>query len=423
MTARIFYADLWGLRQGKYHTLLETAVNDTEWAELMPHSPDYLFVNRDETDLDEYMNGWKVTEVFPVNSVGIVTARDEFVLDFDKVKLRDRIEEFRGDGLSDDDIRNKNELKDTKVWNVTSARKALRNDEDYEQAFATCLYRPFDIRPLFYHKDMLERPRPEVMHQLQHTNFALVCPKRVETVGTWQHLLCSRNIVDHVAVSLKTIDSTFPLYLYAKEGEMQFGKGRCPNLSLDFIKVFSEKLGLKFVDDGKGDLKETSGPEDIFNYAYAVFHSPTYRARYAEFLKIDFPRLPLTSNKELFKALAEKGAELVALHLMGSLRLNKLITSYSEKGEHTVEKVSYDEKTKRVYINKTQYFDGVTPEVWNFHIGGYQVCEKWLKDRQKAHRKLSIDDIGHYQKIVVALKETIRLMTEIDELIPSWPVN
>jgi predicted helicase len=175
------------------------------------------------------------------------------------------------------------------------------------------------------------------------------------------------------------------------------------------------------VSDGRGDLVETFGPEDVFNYAYAVFHSPTYRARYAEFLKIDFPRLPLTSDKELFKGLAVKGTELVALHLMESPILNNLITGYPVAGSNTAEKVSYDENTQRVYINKTQYFEGVPPEVWNFHIGGYQVAQKWLKDRKS--RTLTYDDLTHYQKVVVALTETIRLMKEIDQLIPSWPIE
>ena len=171
----------------------------------------------------------------------------------------------------------------------------------------------------------------------------------------------------------------------------------------------------------EGEVKEVFTPEDIFNYAYAVFHSPTYRTRYAEFLKIDFPRLPLTSDKRLFKALAEKGAELVSLHLMEAPILNTPITKYPIDGSHKVEKVAYDDKNQRVYINKAQYFEGVLPEVWDFHIGGYQVCHKWLKDRKG--RTLSYDERVHYQKIVVALKETIRLMAEIDEIIPSWPVE
>jgi predicted helicase len=214
----------------------------------------------------------------------------------------------------------------------------------------------------------------------------------------------------------------FPLYLYPAEGEMQFEEGkRHANLSSEFIKAISEKLGLKFIEDGKGDLKETFGPEDIFHYVYAVFHSPTYRARYAEFMKIDFPRLPLTSDKKLFKALAEKGAELVALHLMESPLLSSFITTYPVEGSHEVEKVQYVENDKRVHINKTQYFGNVPKEVWEFHVGGYQVAQKWLKDRKG--RKLTVDDINHYQKVIVALRETIHLMAEIDSLIPSWPLT
>jgi predicted helicase len=163
-------------------------------------------------------------------------------------------------------------------------------------------------------------------------------------------------------------------------------------------------------------------PEDIFHYAYAVFYSPTYRARYAEFLKIDFPRLPLTGNRDLFFRLAALGGELVALHLMESPKLNDLITEYPVKGTDIVEKVRYNDKGDRVWINPTQYFGGVPAAIWNFHIGGYQVCEKWLKDRKG--RKLTYEDTRHYQRIVVALNETIRDMTEIDEVIRQhgdWP--
>jgi len=160
--------------------------------------------------------------------------------------------------------------------------------------------------------------------------------------------------------------------------------------------------------------------EDIFRYAYAVFHSPSYRTRYAEFLKIDFPRLPLTSSLELFCALAALGGELVALHLMESPKLNQHITKFVGKGNNAVIKVRYEDQT--VWINSTQGFHGVPENVWQFHIGGYQVCEKWLKDRKG--RLLSADDIQHYHRIVVALYETIHLMAEIDEAIAAhggWP--
>jgi len=258
---------------------------------------------------------------------------------------------------------------------------------------------------------------------LSGENIALISMRQVAMNEPYSHFGVAQVVVDNRAFySNRGIQCLFPLYLYPAEGEMQFDGGhRRPNLNPEFIKDISGKLGLTFIEDGRGDLAQTFGPEDIFNYAYAVFHSSAYRTRYAEFLKIDFPRLPLTSDKGLFKALVEKGSKLVSLHLMESTALNKPITKYPIIGSNEVDKVTYDDNNQRVYINKTQYFEGVPPEVWNFHIGGYQVCQKWLKDRKG--RKISIDDSTHYQKIVVALKETIRLMEEIDELIPGWPVE
>jgi hypothetical protein len=163
-------------------------------------------------------------------------------------------------------------------------------------------------------------------------------------------------------------------------------------------------------------------PEDIFHYAYAVFHSPGYRSRYGEFLKIDFPRLPLTVNLELLRALARLGGELTALHLLESPKLDKPITEFIGGRQPEVEMISWSHNT--VWIDKAQTtgFQRVREDVWNFHIGGYQVCQKWLKDRKG--RKLSKDDIAHYHKIVIALTQTIRIMAEIDEVIEAhggWP--
>jgi predicted helicase len=301
----------------------------------------------------------------------------------------------------------------------------VQADKNWNDKFISCLWRPFDYRYLYYHKELIDRPRSQVTEPLLKSNFALLAMRQIALEGGCTHFLAAKiPSIDRVFYSDKGAASVFPLYIYLAEGEMPLdGINRHANLNPEFIKAFSEKLGLTFIEDGKGDLQRTFGPEDIFNYAYAVFHSPAYRSRYAEFLKIDFPRLPLTSDKVLFKSLVAKGGVLVALHLMESPLLNNLITKYEVKGEHLVEKVSYDEKTRRVSINKTQYFEGVPPAVWNFHVGGYQVCEKWLKDRKG--RKLTIDDIDHYQQIIVALKETIRLMQEIDAAIEShggWPV-
>ena len=178
------------------------------------------------------------------------------------------------------------------------------------------------------------------------------------------------------------------------------------------------------------DAGDTFGPQDIFHYIYAILHAPTYRVRYADFLKRDFPRIPLTSDPALFWELARLGAELTALHLMESPSLNDLLTRFPEVGDNVVGNLRYTAPRReddgrvapgRVCINQTQYFEGVAPDVWEFQIGGYQVLHKWLKDRKG--RALAFDDLLHYQKIVVALTETMRLMEEIDDAIPVWPVD
>jgi predicted helicase len=426
--ARVHYADVWGLRESKYHILSETDVNTTQWTELKPNSPFYFFVTRLEDYRSEYEQGWKVTDVFPVNSTGIITARDKIVLDFDHHTLKERLAEFINASVSDEIIRqtyfgrkesDKYAPGDTRGWKLPDAREKLQSEKNLSDHIKPCLYRPFDIRPIYYTDYMVDWSRPEVMrHMLARENLGMLVTR--QTRDQWD-ALATNCIVGHKSLSAYDITSLVPLYLYPTEGEMQFEKGRRPNLNPEFIKTVSDKLGLKFISDGKGDLIGNFGPEDIFNYAYAVFHSPTYRSRYTEFLRIDFPRLPLTSDKKLFKSLADKGAKLVSLHLMESPVLNNLITKYPVAGSNLVERVGYDENTQRVHINKGQYFEGVEPAIWNFHIGGYQVCQKWLKDRKG--RILSYDELTHYQKVVVALKETIRLMAEIDTLIPSWPVE
>jgi len=254
-------------------------------------------------------------------------------------------------------------------------------------------------------------------------------------------LLCSRQVVDEfrhifttrILANINGIDTAgkfgsgpfFPLYLYPEpedtkgkqrdlldENEWEISeKGRVPNFDKGFVKVVCERVGMNFVSDGRGDLKKTFGPEDLFDYIYGIFHSPEYRQRYAEFLKIDFPRVPLPGDREIFIKVAQVGRELVGLHLMEAevLEDDKRWPKFDVEGDMVVEKgyPKYDEGERRVYINEKQYFEGVRPEVWEFCVGGYQVCEKWLKNRRG--RNLSYDDIEHYQKITVALGETIRV--------------
>lgn len=283
-------------------------------------------------------------------------------------------------------------------------------------------------------------------------NIALITIRqtRRDEIGTF---LVGQGLINKDAVSIFDIATVFPLYLYPGRGASKRSRqtmmfdggvntapdGRHPNLSDSFITELAQRLALRFIPDERGDLQETIGPEDVFHYAYAVFHSPTYRSRYAEFLKIDFPRLPLTSDVSLFAALAEKGAELVDLHLLrlpgddgvggngGATILvspGKQGVTFPKPGTGVVEKVAYvgpqGSHLGRIGINNEQYFEGIEPETWEMHIGGYQPLDKWLKDRKG--RALSFEDIQHYLRIVIALRETRRIMAEIDELIPGWPL-
>jgi predicted helicase len=284
------------------------------------------------------------------------------------------------------------------------------------------------VRFLLYHDLMVDWPRADVMRHLRQPNLALCVGRAgLVTSGSWDLIFCTQQICDH-NLFYRGSSLNLPLYLYPN-GDLPpdlfaHENGRLPNLSSAFVEAIATKLGVRFVAEGRGNLRKTIGPEGIFHYAYAVFHSPTYRDRYAEFLKIDFPRLPLTSNMDLFRALADKGGDLVALHLLESPKLDVFLTDWPVKGDNLVEKVQYTEKGGRVWINKAQYFGGVPEAVWEFRIGGYQVCHKWLKDRKG--RKLTYEDTQHYQKVVVALNETIRLMAEIDEAIRQhggWPVR
>ncbi len=429
--ARVHYADLWGTREGKNKSLAEMEVITTPWRELQPHSPYYLFVPQDTDLRAEYDRDWPVNEIFPVNSVGIVTARDNLTIHWTPQEVMDTVKDFAK--LDPEAAREKYNLgEDVQDWRVEWAQKDLRHSGLEERLVAPVLYRPFDVRYTYYSgqsRGFICRPRSEVMrHVLAGENLGLIATR--QTRDEWA-VFSTRFIMGHKSLAAFDINTLFPLYLYPKVlGQVN----KTPNINPTFVNDLSGKVGLTFVSEGRGDLETNMGPEDVFSYAYAVFHSPTYRQRYSEFLKGDFPRLPLTGNKTLFKALVGLGAELVSLHLMESPRLETFITRFPVSGSQVVEGVRYvippgpplgkGGGNGRVYINSEQYFEGVPPDVWAFTIGGYQVCHKWLKDRKG--RTLSFEDLHHYQRVVVALAETIRLMAEIDDVIEAhggWPIH
>jgi predicted helicase len=445
--ATVYHAHLWGLREHKYQRLLETEAGTTKWTKLDPQAPGYLFIEQDKGMRAEYERGWRITDAMPINSLGIATARDDLTVHWSAAETLTVARDFAA--LPVEEARQKYDLgEDVRDWKVSLAQEDLRSHGLQSSAITEILYRPFDRRFTYYTgrtRGFHCMPRREVMsHFLGGGNLGLSTTRSVEIARGWEHLFCSRRIIQLHTVSLKEVNYLFPLYAYPRGGASPeqasldveisawpTGKsGRRPNLCPRFIETLKQRLELSFDPDGKGDLKKTFGPEDVLNYIYAVLHSPTYRTRYAEFLKSDFPRVPMTSDRKLFRTLCGLGAELVALHLLESGALENLITSYPVKGSSIVEE-GYPEylapgaskavKEGRVYVNKDQYFEGVPPGVWEFHVGGYQVCEKWLKDRRG--RTLSYDETRHYQRIIVALNETIRLMAEIDAAIPKWPIE
>jgi len=448
-TAKIYHSELWGKRQHKYANLLDNNVKTTEWKRLDPQPPFYLFVPRDIKLLPEYETGWKITDIFPVYSTGIKTHRDHFAFAFDRKTLEKRISEFKNLSIEDYIIRQKYDLPDTRDWKLHEKRLALYKVKNWRQNILKCLYRPFDKREIYYHSDITEWPRPEVLrHILTAKNIGLITTR--QTRDKWDSLVTS-TLCGHKCCAGYDINSVFPLYLYPdpeKNGDLfSNGTSKHVNISSSFIAALKKRLSLSFVPEGRGNLKKTFGPEDIFNYIYAVFHSPSFRSRYAEFLKSDFPRVPLTSSRPLFAGLCKLGGELVSLHLMESRKIEHFITNFPVPGSNEIEKgcPKYVEpgepepwtgkplKKGRVYINpdvikenkKGQYFEGVPSEIWEFHVGGYQVCHRWLKDRQRQGRKLEYEDIEHYHKIIAALSETIRIMTEIDQVIDEhcgWPL-
>jgi len=443
------HGDLWGKQEDKYAALTKLGPKSRHLASVRPKSPSYYFVPRDEKGIKEYQQYWPVTKIYNTYVAGIVTARDSVVFAHSSEELLRTIKDFRDVSLTDDELRfkyfggisrSKYPPGDTRGWKLHDARINLRNDKNWKSHVVNCMYRPFDIRPLYYIDSMVDWPRTKFMrHMLEGENLGLITTRNIEIGRGFEHVFATRNIAQHHAVSLKEVNYMFPLYLYREddngkntggggngngyqmmiaEPKAKYGKKRRPNLSREFVKEMAAALKMEFVEDGKGDLKKTFGPEDIFDYIYAVFHSPNYRKRYAEFLKSDFPRVPLPEDAKQFRKLASLGGELVALHLMESPKLERLITKYNVNGDHLVDRVRYVDARKRVYINGEQFFEGVPKDVWEFQIGGYQVCEKWLKDRKG--RKLTVDEISHYQRIVTALSETIRLMNEIDKAALPW---
>jgi len=419
---RVKHSEIWGIRNDKYKWLSKHDLRMKGWAELKPSSPFYLFVRRDEKLSKQFQSYPSIQNIFPVNSVGIVTARDHFVIDFQKGPLQRRIEQFANSSLDDSFVAQAFNLKDTGAWKLKTARDKIIDNEERGKHYTQILYRPFDIRHLFYHDAIIERGRREVMQHMLRANLGLVLPRRVETAIPWGHAFVAEGIVEHVAVSLKTIDYCFPLYLYEKSDSG--GSGRRSGFSryqpmfvFEPAAAYSMRhanVSSKLLTSLSNGYKKQPTPEEIFYYIYALLYSNAYRKKYAEFLKTDFPRVPFTKDHRLFNKLAEKGEELVDLHLLKSKKLVKPIAKCEGSGDLRVVKVTYDQNNARVNINPDKWFTGIPSEVWEYYIGGYQVSEKWLKDRKG--KELSSEEVAHYTRVVTAIAGTISIQKSLDDL-------
>jgi predicted helicase len=422
----VAHTDVWGSREAKYDWLAKHSAGNTDFAKILPYPPFYFFEPQNTSYREEYDSGFKLTDAMPCFGLGVQTSRDHLVVGFDSAELEGRIERFIAPNRSDAEIRSEffpgkvvadYAAGDTRQWALSDARRKLRADSTWRKRIRPCLYRPFDWRVILYDKRMVDWPRPEVLGHMLHPNLCLLVNRQSKEDFA---VLCAKAIPERKIAAVYDASSSFPLYLYPYEDGLNLSATSQANFSNSFLKTLAAKLGVE--QTTPSSLPAGLTAEELLGFIYAVFHSPGYRSRYADFLKIDFPRLPLTGNLKLFRALARLGGELIALHLLESPKLNKAITEFIGGRNSEVEKVTWSKST--VWIDKAQTtgFKGVREDVWNFHIGGYQVCEKWLKDRKA--RRLSKDDIAHYQKIVVALAETVRLMTEIDDVIEmhgGWP--
>jgi predicted helicase len=395
--------DIYGKQEDKHNSLDSNAAALIHGNQSEPDECDSLFIPKGFEGEEAYENGFKMEALFQVNGNGITTEKDGVL------------------------------IKDTKQELYESIKSCYKMPPDHTR-IKKIAYRPFDFRYIFYDIDLVDGTREKAVRQLLRYNMALVMPR--QSIDSLGHLfiantICDRNLID--TEGQVEAGYVFPLYLNpeANNADLFAETVRQPNLNPEIVQRIASGLGLLFTpekEDGEGNVcfahntgvsaayRLTFAPIDVLDYIYAVLHSPTYRETYKEFLKIDFPRVPYPTDSGRFWHLVELGGQLRQLHLLRSIGIETYITDYPIDGTNQVEKIRYEDG--KVWINAEQYFDGVPELAWQFYIGGYQPAQKWLKDRKD--RILSMDDVLHYQKIIVALTETARLMNEVDRM---WNVE
>ncbi|MFA5593261.1 MAG: type ISP restriction/modification enzyme [Micavibrio sp.] len=395
--ADVYHADSFGLREDKYDRLENENLKKTEFSKIKYEEPYYFFVPKDFQQAGTYNQFFSICDLFPIYTSGIETQRDSLAIHFETASIQNVIKDISE--LDTRDFSQKYALsKDGRDWTIAGAKKDVGQPDC--QKIKKILYRPYDLRWTYYtgnSKGFVAYPRHNVMKHLMGGDNVALITSRITKGESFAHISLSKTIVEKIYLSGKTSNNAFIFPLYIKDELSPETK----NLNLN-KEIYSR---IK-------NITAEIGAIDLLDYICAVLHAPAYRERYAEFLKSDFPRIPYPEDSKTFHALAKKGAELRTLHLMESPALDNFITTYPVDGDHAVDKPVY--RDGNVYINADQYFGNVPEIAWNFYIGGYQPAQKWLKDRRG--RNLSIDDIMHYQRIIIALTETDKIMKEIDTI-------
>ena len=429
---KVYHYDVFGKRDYKYEFLLENTISSIAFKNFTPFENDYYFKVIDENRLNAYNEGINPIELFKINVMGFQTHRDNFCIDEKKEVLNERLLKFTKSTESEIEISKMFGIKSSSDFNISKAKIEL-SKVNIDNELIKCSYRPFENRFIYYDKILVDRPQTALLtHSKNKENILLGIGGQGLAVGNieWCLATVSKYPVD-ANVFRRGGVNLFPLYLYNNpDGQQTLDavSERTPNLNSIIVEKISNQLHLRFTSE-----KESNGnsfaPIDILDYIYAVLHSPAFREKNKEFLKIDFPRIPYPENQNSFWKLVKLGGELRQIHLLESPEVNNYITQYPIDGDNIVTKIKFEENYEiidgdtttlmdpvylmgRVYINDTQYFQMVPEVAWNFYIGGYQPAQKWLKDRKG--RELSFEDILHYQKIIVALKRTDEIMKEID---------
>lgn len=414
---KVFHFDLFGEREMKYDFLYENSLKTVGYQELSIAAPNYYFANKNFKEQRFYDEGFSVNELFTRILLGPNSHRDDFAISFDKNTSKQRIKDLLDNSLSDDTLRRKYGLVDNRDWKFSQKRRTISLKDEP----VICIYRPFDFRYMLYGEYAFDYHRPQINDcMLKMDNLAFITTR--QTKENFSVLIANKPLGQHKIATPYDGSYVAPLYLYPETNTQQTidqAPERTPNLNAEIALKIAKSIRYQYDPNPRNvttSYRDTAvtllTPIDILDYIYAVLYSPSYRQKYKEFLKIDFPRVPYPKNKTTFWQLAKLGAELRQIHLLESPVVEKFFTQYPIDGDNMVTKVNYQDR--RVYINETQYFADVSETVWNFYIGGYQPAQKWLKDRKG--RKLEFDDIQHYQKIIVALSETDRLMKEIDAI-------